>query len=319
MSTDLSPRMEYSRWTDCPPRAPIGQISAIYGSFDHLLLLLGRVTDFAVRDRSRKVKASASRSGEAARRARKTPQAPTFFGISSAGASAPMPSAYQPSTPLGEFNVANEGDITDLNATTKQALDDWTSIKTALNTYASMLGENFQPLSDEYNQPLSTPFGKALFYRTSEIGCLWAIYNMTLIIAHRSHPHMPPQVDDATINAGVETRQYSYDIARIAAGMVLPSYNQTMNPIQGAAFCEICLPLYFAAVQFQNAMQREWLISRLEETEKRYGYAMAATISQGCQAAWQKAYKSGKGHPYMMRPGKSRDSSQMSSGHGSET
>ncbi|KAJ5816178.1 hypothetical protein N7447_008411 [Penicillium robsamsonii] len=48
--------MPYSQWGQCPPRAGIGRLDAIYGSADHLWLLLARVTDFALRDRKRKLR-----------------------------------------------------------------------------------------------------------------------------------------------------------------------------------------------------------------------------------------------------------------------
>jgi hypothetical protein len=48
--------LSYRKWSDCPPRAPLGRADALYGSHDHLILLLGRVTDFAVRDRARKLR-----------------------------------------------------------------------------------------------------------------------------------------------------------------------------------------------------------------------------------------------------------------------
>ncbi|KAF2748876.1 hypothetical protein M011DRAFT_518479 [Sporormia fimetaria CBS 119925] len=48
--------MDYRRWPDCPPRAPFGRIDALFGSQDHVILLLGRIADFLVRDRSRKIR-----------------------------------------------------------------------------------------------------------------------------------------------------------------------------------------------------------------------------------------------------------------------
>ncbi|KAJ5925161.1 hypothetical protein N7454_007800 [Penicillium verhagenii] len=44
--------------SQCPPRAAVGRIDAVYGSADHLWLLLGRISDFAQRDRKRKLKNS---------------------------------------------------------------------------------------------------------------------------------------------------------------------------------------------------------------------------------------------------------------------
>lgn len=49
--------MPYYRWAQCPPRASMGRLDAVYGSADHLWLLLGRLTDFGYRDRKRKLKA----------------------------------------------------------------------------------------------------------------------------------------------------------------------------------------------------------------------------------------------------------------------
>ncbi|KAL1800841.1 hypothetical protein ACET3X_001183 [Alternaria dauci] len=46
----------YRKWSDCPPRAPLGRADALYGSHDHIILLLGRIADFTVRDRSRKLR-----------------------------------------------------------------------------------------------------------------------------------------------------------------------------------------------------------------------------------------------------------------------
>ncbi|CEJ53866.1 Putative Transcription factor [Penicillium brasilianum] len=49
--------MPYYMQCQIPPRAGIGRIDAIYGSADHLWLLLARVTDFGYRDRKRKLRA----------------------------------------------------------------------------------------------------------------------------------------------------------------------------------------------------------------------------------------------------------------------
>lgn len=48
--------MPYYLQGQCPPRAGIGRIDAIYGSADHLWLLLARVSDFGYRDRKRKLR-----------------------------------------------------------------------------------------------------------------------------------------------------------------------------------------------------------------------------------------------------------------------
>jgi hypothetical protein len=54
----------YDRWTQCPPRAALGRPDAVYGSFDHLILLKGRMVDFGYRDRKRKIKSLEATGGE---------------------------------------------------------------------------------------------------------------------------------------------------------------------------------------------------------------------------------------------------------------
>ncbi|KAK4678072.1 hypothetical protein QC764_304320 [Podospora pseudoanserina] len=51
------PFMNYEAWTQCIPRGPFGKIDSIYGTFDHLMLLLGRLASFASKDLTRKRKA----------------------------------------------------------------------------------------------------------------------------------------------------------------------------------------------------------------------------------------------------------------------
>ncbi|KKK16767.1 hypothetical protein AOCH_001773 [Aspergillus ochraceoroseus] len=56
--------LPYSQWGQCPPRAGLGRIDAIYGSGDHLTLLMGRLADFGDRDRKRKLKAAKTSGSE---------------------------------------------------------------------------------------------------------------------------------------------------------------------------------------------------------------------------------------------------------------
>lgn len=56
--------MDYRQWIYCPPRGQIGNASIPHGTFDHLLLVLGRLTDFGGKDRSRKQRVVASQGGQ---------------------------------------------------------------------------------------------------------------------------------------------------------------------------------------------------------------------------------------------------------------
>ncbi|KAF2656874.1 hypothetical protein K491DRAFT_714930 [Lophiostoma macrostomum CBS 122681] len=83
--------MPYRKWSDCPPRAPIGRVEALVGTHDHLILLMGRIAEFLVRDRERKLRQVEAWGGSW----RPTP------GMPGLGAMGPPPSQGrgQPPTP----------------------------------------------------------------------------------------------------------------------------------------------------------------------------------------------------------------------------
>ncbi|MCJ1312102.1 hypothetical protein MMC25_005776 [Agyrium rufum] len=58
------PLLPYEYWTHCAPRAPCGVSNATYGTMDHLVLLMGRIADFAARDQMRKRKAVKANGGQ---------------------------------------------------------------------------------------------------------------------------------------------------------------------------------------------------------------------------------------------------------------
>jgi hypothetical protein len=197
----------------------------------------------------------------------------------------------------------------DLQAATSAALEEYSRIRAALHTFASSLGEAFEPLASEYQAPLDTAFGPALFYRSYDIGCMWSIYNMAIIIAIRSHPHMPPASHMAAAVAAHETAFFANEIGRIAAGIVPGPADEPLNPSLGATLCESCMPSFFAAVQYQDARQRHDTVTRIFSIANRTGWGSAELIANGCETAWVKAAAMGRGPPYqrIARPSHSDD------------
>lgn len=86
--------MDYRRWSDCPPRAPFARLDALYGSHDHIMLLLARISDFTARDRERKLKQVQANGG----RWRPMPGMPMGPPPPQGGQAGPGPS---PTTPMG--------------------------------------------------------------------------------------------------------------------------------------------------------------------------------------------------------------------------
>jgi hypothetical protein len=155
-----------------------------------------------------------------------------------------------------------------------------------------------QPLDPELYQPIETPFGPAIIYRSHDIANLWALYYMAYIIALRSHPHMPPA---AMMAAGImahQTAEFAQIIGQIAGGIVPPTAGRELNPGLGAALCEVSMPLFFAGVQYQAPPQRHWLVSNLQNIEARTGWASVGMIAQGCETSWVKAHEAGRGPPW---------------------
>lgn len=331
--------MDFNRWANCPPRAPLGKADAVYGSFDHLVLLLGRIADFSARDRERKVKQVEVNGGHwrpapgmnvsrppqgsqpptpvSANHAYPPgsgfpgnpqtlvqgppPPVPQFYGMAPPPrVNVQMPSSYNPMHSIPTPQSAQPPDLLDedLHAATQAAMEEYGRVRGALHTFKMSLGEAFEPLTSEYHAQDDTPFGTALCYRSYDIGCLWAVYNMAVIIAIRSHPHMPPAMHMAAAVAAQETASYANEIGRISAGIVPGPPDQPLNPSLGSALCESCMPSFFAAVQYQNAEQRRDTVRRIFSIAHRTGWGSAELIANGCETAWVKAAAAGRGPPY---------------------
>lgn len=211
-----------------------------------------------------------------------------------------MPASYQPAQegPTPDASQSQMHNPIDLEVATANALDEWNQIMAAVNLLADQLGIHFQPLGPEYQQPTETPFGTAMVYRSWDISCFWAIYYMSVIILHRSHPHMPPAAHMAAAVSIAQTRDAAAKIGQIAAGVPMSPPERPLNPNLGAAMCDLCVPLFFSGIQYSDAAQRKWLVERLFQTDRRTGWATAAVIAEGVQTAWVKAAAAGRGPPY---------------------
>ncbi|OBW65433.1 MAG: Uncharacterized protein AUREO_045040 [Aureobasidium pullulans] len=287
--------MDYSRYTDCPPRAPLGKADAPYGSFDHVVLLLARIADFAVKDRKRKLKVEKSSMGSPLDSGRRTSSA------SNNASATPPPNMFNSrgASHSPASTASHAYDSIDLNIATANAVQEWNSIKAALDFVAASLGPYFQPLDAEYQPPLPTPFGPALLYRSWDISVFWTCYNMAMIAALRNHPHMPPAAHVAAAAAAESTKPYAYSIGRIAAGIQPPPEDRALDPKMGAAMIDMIIPLFFAGIQYTDASHRAWLVERLFETNRRSGWATASIIAEGCQSGWIRAAEAGRGPPHV--------------------
>lgn len=379
--------MSYHKWSDCPPRAPLGRADALYGSHDHLVLLLGRIADFTVRDRKRKIRQndadggwkprpgmpgfgpppsmnnghtsqpttpttpmgppphmqapppgwsglqssawkgpppSGFRSSQSApSNGLETPgqsppsgppsaSMPTFYGMAPAKSPAPLTAGYNNSSHDDGLSTPNSPlcESIDLTAAYDIALTEWSNLTAAHATVAHVLAstDSFASLPDDLCPPppggqrdsKKIPFGPALTHRSYHISIIWTLLHMAKIILLRCHPAMPPAMHMAAGVCAQATQPYAMLIGRIIAGMQIP-LGDDLSPSLGAVLVESTMPLFFAGIQFQDAKQRAWLITRLIEIDRRSGWASAGVIARGCESAWEKAACMGRGPSYVRR------------------
>ncbi|KAL3259759.1 hypothetical protein ABHI18_005094 [Aspergillus niger] len=291
--------MPYSQWGLCPPRAGMGRLDAIYGSADHLWLLLGRLTDFGVRDRKRKLTATQSTGSKwrpdfrfasfMARFTKRDPEQQTRPPIGGAvqppsGSPSTAPPFYgmaqprRPRYPPPDFVEFADDSKYDEESPEETRYDEaeaeWESILTAFDAFGSALGPHFMPLPADSVSPIPTPFGPALQYRTHTIAVLWSYYFAGRILLHRLHPSMPP----AMMVSAKDTRKISGE--RIAAGIydsqIVRQEAGALSPALGSCLIKMTVPIFCAAIQCTDPAQR----------------------ANCCENAWRVAAKQGRGPPH---------------------
>jgi hypothetical protein len=365
----------YRKWSDCPPRAPLGRADALYGSHDHLILLLGRIADFTVRDRERKLRQAeadggwrprpgmpgfsnvgpppgggrgqppssagpaprmqgpppgwkgppppgfgppTATPGEPSQSRPPAPPMPNFYGMAPTPAPASIISSYDNPSYERSPPTPNEPHprYADLPSAYETAVSEWESISDAHATVTHVLQhtEAFAALPEDLYPPAPgsegegvnmTPFGPAILYRSYDISILWTMLHLSKIVLLRSHPLMPPAAQMAAGVCASATAPYCNLIGRIAAGMQIP-VSSDLSPFLGAVLTESTMPLFFAGITFQSPDQREWLVTRLLEIDRRTGWASAGIIARGCETAWEKAAEMGKGPSYKRLSGGGR-------------
>ena len=57
--------------------------------------------------------------------------------------------------------------------------------------------------------------------------------------------------------------------------------------------------IFHAGVQYTDAAQRGWIITKLRDISRLTGWQTSALIASGCERAWNRAAELGKGPPYV--------------------
>lgn len=221
-----------------------------FGTYDHLILLLGRVASFAASDLTRKRKAFKAPPGPPSGN---TP--PPFPGIIPVQGNFQTPLGFSP--PRQVSPQSEKSDDSDPRAKLEAAIEEWESIKKAFEDLKNSFGPDFRPLSPEYADRRESPFGLAVQYRTYSISGVWMNYYMGLIHLHRAHPNMPPAAMQAAGMAAKDTSVYANQIGRIASGLWADSPRSTPDPLTVAALIECSFCLFVAGVQVGRQSDQE--------------------------------------------------------------
>lgn len=219
-----------------------------YGTYDHLILLLARLTNFSSRDLARKRRA-AKLNGPG------QPGVPPgmFAGMMPASDKVPMPAGFSP--PREASPRSNDPDERDIEVLTAEAFQEWESLVVAFENFGTYFGPEFQALPEDFHPPTQTPFGPAAHYRTYSIAGIWLNYYMGYIMLYRAHPDMPPVAMMAAGLAARTTAPYAIEIGRIAAGLEENiSCLQTVSTMMGSALIESAFCLFVAGVQVKDSL-----------------------------------------------------------------
>ncbi len=295
----------------------MGRLDTVYGSWDHMVLLMGRMADFASKDLPRKLR----RQREAEKKAHTQSQRrdDQTAQVSPQQESSTMPNGMQTRPMYGMmpdpgpvrlppgFNQAQHDAIyaapipsedKSLETATYEAEAEWASIWNAFDVYFAALGPAYAPLEAEHMTPMATPFGPAIYYRSYSIACVLTMYYCGRIICMRVNPNMPPAAMAAAGVAARSTAHYANTIGRICAGIQPVDSTISINPHHGAALMDCCMPLFQAGVQYTDPAQRGWTITKLRDIARLTGWQTSSLIASGCERAWMRAAEMGRGPPY---------------------
>ena len=276
------------------------------------MLLMGRVADFNGKDQLRKQKVVDANSaqwkppGMPSQRdnsgnTQQAPSQPPMYGMAPPAPPRSMPPAFTQAPRDKLYFSAAPIESTDLDKATREAEHEWEEIQSALEAFEQSLPLEFQPLTPDIAPPKSTPFGDTIEYRAISISCIWAMYYMGRIIAARTHPSMPPAAMVAAGVAAHKTAHWAATIGRIGAGIQPLCSKQSLNPSLGAALMESTLPMFFSAVQYQDLLQRQFIVSILRNVSEITGWETSTVIASACEQAWSRMHKAGVGPPYHQR------------------
>ncbi|KAF2790459.1 hypothetical protein K505DRAFT_364699 [Melanomma pulvis-pyrius CBS 109.77] len=178
-----------------------------------------------------------------------------------------------------------------------RAVEDWSQIHSQLVGFINLLGPSFQPLGHASKSgPLST-FGPSLTYGTHASANLWVQIHMAHLVLQRSHPDLPNRTDAIMLSTS-ETRNHASLIGKIVAGLIPQEDTRPVSPVLQGILVEITMPLFIAAMQYQDHAARAWALEAFGTIGNCTGWKFAKEASSAVQHLWERASDMGRGPPW---------------------
>lgn len=280
----------------------MGRQDAAYGTTDHLLLLMARLAEYAAKDLPRKRRAATVKEQQmkAQNHAASVVSSgqPAMYGMIPDPGPTRVPSGFDQRQHDRIYGAPVPSEKQSLDIATAEAEAEHAAISRAFDVFEKHFGPAFAPLEPEHMTPMSSPFGPAIYYRSFSIACIVSLYYCGRIILCRTAPSMPPAAMAAAGVSAAATAGYGNTIGRISAGIQPVSNTAPLNPQHGAALMDSCMGLFHAGVQYRDAAQRGWLITKLRDIARLTGWQTSALIASGCERAWTRLAVLGVGPPY---------------------
>lgn len=212
------------------------------GTYDHVILLLARLSNFAAKDLPRKRRVFRTETSS-------TAASPQFPGIVPTAANVTAPRGF--GGPGNQFPQTVSNEEIDTGISLREALHEWNSIHQAFGVLKQELEKAFPELPQEFTDRGSSPFGPPLQYRSFAMAGIWMNYYMGMIRLWRCHPDMSPAGMPAAKEAENLTRGYAIRVGQIAAGLSDESATRAdkIDVGLGGAFIESAFCLFVAGVQ----------------------------------------------------------------------
>lgn len=203
------------------------------------------------------------------------------------------PSPYSPYTPrssVSQIFTAPDFSSEDEKELTAARLE-WENIRSCLEHYQIQFAFFLTPLPMR-GPPVISPFGPHNNYSSSIEHFLVPFLNMAWLMLIRNNPNVPAHGYQTLRYTAQEGVPYMLNILRSLPPAVPHDMghigNENLDPGQTVRIViDICVPIFFAAIQVREPSQQNWIYNWLESCYEFTGWSTCKKIQSGIRTAWK--------------------------------